>query len=211
MIDLDDGLSILFTRHNLERIVAEEKTMTRRAEKKQPGPGATFLDFDAVGRATFSDGTIWPARYGQPGGLLWCREGFTWSRSPHDVGQGIASFDWGDPREVWAPGMGAGTEHWPRQANRRSPIHMWRWAARFHLRVLTIGVERLQDISEADALAEGVRIDERSVSRYAGEARDLFHVLWDQINAVRKFAWETNPWVWVVGFQYIKPEVARAN
>lgn len=209
-MQITDWKPILFTRHNLERIAAGEKWMTRRVEKKQPAPGATFTGLTEAGRATFSDGTIWPARYGQPGTGLWCKEAITWARSPHDVGQGIAAFDWGEPREIWAPGMGAGTEHWPRLASRRGPRFMWRWAARFHLLVRTIRVERLQDISEADAWAEGIRADPRSVSRYEGELRDLFRGEWDRINAVRKFSFEANPWLWVIGFEPIPLEVAYA-
>jgi hypothetical protein len=112
----------------------------------------------------------------------------------------------------------------------RSPIHMPRWASRITLRVTDIRVERVQEITEADAMAEGAtrrdsgwsldwsRVGE--LSRFAtasavkgrdlaalserdialGTARTAFGNRWDAINAKRGFSWDSNPWVWVVAF-----------
>ena len=79
-------------------------------------------------------------------------------------------------------------------------IHMPRWASRLTLTVTDVRVERLQDISEADAIAEGALLpwsgfDPSSDTR---TARAEFKFLWDSINCPG--AWEANPWVVVVGF-----------
>lgn len=83
----------------------------------------------------------------------------------------------------------------------RPSIHMPRVASRTNLEVTGVRVERLQDISEADAEAEGI-----DFLRHVPDAdetlsaRDLYRILWDTINEARGFGWNTNPWVWVVEF-----------
>lgn len=78
---------------------------------------------------------------------------------------------------------------------------MPRAASRITLEVLNARVERLHDISEEDAKAEGVTL--KGTSRYDGEARDAFEALWCGINGAD--SWEANHWVWVIGFKVIKP------
>jgi hypothetical protein len=78
------------------------------------------------------------------------------------------------------------------------PIHMPRWASRISLEITGVRVERVQDISEADALAEGV---DRTNTSLPGYATERFRRLWDSINAARGFGWEVNPWVWVIEFR----------
>jgi hypothetical protein len=95
-------------------------------------------------------------------------------------------------------------------------IHMPRWASRIALEVLSVGVERVQDITEADANAEGVEqldgaLDVAALCRRAKElggcpedSRTWFAELWDMINGKRdggRLAWAQNPWVWVVEFR----------
>ena len=78
---------------------------------------------------------------------------------------------------------------------------MPRWASRITLEVVSVRVERLQDISEEDAKAEGVML--KGTSRYDGEARDAFESLWCSINGPG--SWDANPFVWVVEFKRITP------
>lgn len=91
-------------------------------------------------------------------------------------------------------------------------IHMPRWASRLTLDVTDVRVERLQDISEEDALAEGFmrlpatgRVVLSRGGQYFGNswptARDAFRELWDSINNTRGYSWESNPWVWAVPFK----------
>jgi hypothetical protein len=74
----------------------------------------------------------------------------------------------------------------------RSSLHMFRWASRITLEVLRIGVERVESISEADAVAEGFAS--------AAAFLDLFY------NVNERAPKGSNPWVWVVGFRVIAPQ-----
>ena len=86
----------------------------------------------------------------------------------------------------------------------RSPICMPRWASRLTLGVVDIRVERLQDISDADASAEGfvgqtIRTQKHLSRQYPAAAVFVQH--WDSINAKRGHPWHSNPWVWVIEFE----------
>ena len=103
----------------------------------------------------------------------------------------------------------------------RPSIHMPRWASRITLEIVSVRVERLQDISEEDAIAEGVYCENVIVSSYYGHhevgeylyffhggpdegfesAVDAYAALWDSING--EGSWEKNPWVWVIEFRRI--------
>lgn len=85
---------------------------------------------------------------------------------------------------------------------RRPSIHMPKAFSRLTLELTDVRVERLQDITEEDAMAEGV-----DWKNYAGlarfTARKLFCNLWKSINGKR--SWDLNPWVWVETFRKVKP------
>jgi len=88
-------------------------------------------------------------------------------------------------------------------------IHMPRWASRITLIVTDVRVQRLQEISEVDAIAEGVEREEADWRDYqmpatqcCPTARDSFRSLWDSLNAGRA-PWESNPWVAAYTFQPI--------
>lgn len=74
---------------------------------------------------------------------------------------------------------------------------MPRWASRITLEITNVRVQRLQEISEADAEAEGVYTDP------ACPAYDAYRSLWDSINA-RRAPWDSNPWVWALSFKRIE-------
>ena len=82
-------------------------------------------------------------------------------------------------------------------------IHMPRWASRITLEVTGVRVERVQDISIADAMAEGVVECNESLRGLEPcmEWRYAYEDLWNSINGPG--AWDSNPWVWVVGFRRI--------
>lgn len=89
----------------------------------------------------------------------------------------------------------------------RPSIHMPRWASRIELEVTEVRVERLQEITEADAQAEGVEpyivhplsSDEPEGATYAMPYAEL----WDALNSKRGYGWDMNPWVWVISFRRI--------
>ncbi|MCP4569069.1 MAG: hypothetical protein GY841_15955 [FCB group bacterium] len=149
--------------------------------------------------------------YAFPGERLWVRE--TWADVNNFGVEAIAYRADGDvinvPKDddfkfippvpekwwfaVWAGDLIAGHEKgW------HPSIHMPRWASRITLEVTGIRVERVQDISEADARAEGVVPDEDNPTGVP--YRDTFAFVWDFING-KKHPWDSNPWVWVVDFR----------
>jgi hypothetical protein len=88
-------------------------------------------------------------------------------------------------------------------------IHMPRWASRLTLEITKVRVERLQDISEEDAKAEGISLrDDSMLYEPGGEhgtltAAQAYANLWDSLYG--KGAWEKNPWVLVIEFRRITP------
>lgn len=95
---------------------------------------------------------------------------------------------------------------WPKYA---SPLHMPRWASRITLTVTDVRVERLQDISNDDALAEGIIEYEPTEEEPAefshtdggdvwNNPRSAYQALWDSING--NGAWDANPWVAAISF-----------
>lgn len=83
----------------------------------------------------------------------------------------------------------------------RPNIFLPKVAARIWLQVTDIRVERLQDISEQDAIAEGVEKRSGSDSLTRFDYRHYYYDLWDKINGPE--SWQANPWVWVVSFKVL--------
>lgn len=87
-------------------------------------------------------------------------------------------------------------------------IHMPRWASRLTLEITKVRVERLQEISEEDAKAEGVTaVIGKKIHGWTPHILE-FSLLWDSINSKRdagKYAWDKNPWVWVIEFKKVQP------
>jgi hypothetical protein len=84
---------------------------------------------------------------------------------------------------------------------------MPRWASRILLEITDVRVQRVQEISEADAKAEGV---EQANDGWHGtngpgfNYRSSFEWLWDSLNARRGFSWADNPWVWALAFHVLE-------
>jgi hypothetical protein len=200
---------ILFSAEMVRAILGGRKTQTRRVMKPQPKP--TPADFPGPA------GHWWPSQkhksmlgveremqkwkglagsacpYGDTGDQLWVREAHAISANP-DLGPWYRL----DHEEARSSGPRVDVK-W------RPSIHMPRWASRITLRITDIRVERLQDITEDDARAEGCDparwIDETDVGMEG--YREGFARLWNKINGPG--AWNTNPWVWVVAFKRVKP------
>ena len=157
---------ILFSAPMVRALLAGTKTQTRRVCKLDVRSGMPEPELASLLRC---------CPYGVPGDRLWVRE--TWA--PLTVGYAYRA----DP--VWnAP-----------PADRWHPsIHMPRAASRITLEVTGVRVERLQDISEADVIAEGCP---RQMLYGTGWYRDL----WLKINGTG--SWGANPWVWVIEFRLV--------
>ena len=83
----------------------------------------------------------------------------------------------------------------------RNPRYMPRWASRVELVLLDAGLERLQDISEEDALADGGWIYAKCPIHKA--PIESYRAVWNVLNAKRGYPWESNPWVWRLRFELI--------
>lgn len=82
---------------------------------------------------------------------------------------------------------------------------MPRWASRLTLEVVEVRVQRVQEISEEDARADGLwrpSDDNPYGTHYVGEMIDRFAAAWDRINP--KDPWASNPWVWAVSFRRVE-------
>lgn len=72
-------------------------------------------------------------------------------------------------------------------------------------RILSDRVERVQEITEQDAIAEGFPDPDGQNRKFPDRARYWFRNLWDSINSKRGFGWDANPWVWVITFRRVFP------
>jgi hypothetical protein len=205
-------IPILFSTPMVVAELEDRKTMTRRTrglEKINGNPSGWYLQtlfLHATGRFTFApvdplhaiteaDIVEVKCPYGQQGDILWVRETFGIYRDAFlfkagDIGifKGIK----------WKPS-----------------IHMPKDYARIWLQVEEIRLERLHDISEEDAMDEGVQCIRRTSGYcwmnyligefvYPSTAKYSFSTLWKKINGNdSNIGWDTNPWVWAVKFKIL--------
>ena len=226
---------ILFSAPMVRAILDGSKTQTRRTAKITRVDG--HPERPDLQIATLSNGrqgwlncqadhpshisTFCP--YGQPGDRLWVRE--TWNVTHHSQlapGENIAKSaeDCVRDNNGFMPSCAEGvvyaadgvTSHPVHgKARWRPSIHMPRWASRILLEIVSVRVERLQDISEDDAQAEGIAYSERFCGYCIGEAehfnshdpRQSYFSLWEAINGAGSVI--ANPWVWVVEFRRVEP------
>jgi hypothetical protein len=155
--------------------------------------------------------TVRSCRYGGPGDRLWVKE--TWRAERR--------FDHLPPRKVpegsqiWFEADGAAPE-WAGKL--RPSIFCRRWMSRITLGVESIGIERLQDISEEDAKAEGAVFHDGGLVGHSGwrhdyrdvyrSAKESFFGLWFDINGRESL--KSNPWVWAISFKRIAAEARAA-
>jgi len=141
--------------------------------------------------------------YGVPGDILWVREKFSYLNrniySTEVVGACFRHIGGGRVFNNKHKGSDA-----PEARPRFTPsIQMPRWASRIDLLVKNVRAERVQEITIEDAKAEGVKpLGQPGDSR---RWRGAFRNLWDSIYAKRGYSWDSNPWVWAVEFELIKP------
>src|SRR6185312_8821347 len=150
----------------------------------------------------------------QKGDLLWVREQF--SGLSKYKGRQPRAWPPIDPIWYWADGNPPNGD-WTKP---KPSIHMPRWASRITLRVTAVRVERLQEISEEDAQAEGIYWSEESEGWTSGRnghefcdfhgawATFSFRKLWNSLHGPD--AWDANPWVSVTSFEREGMEVVDA-
>lgn len=190
---------ILFSAPMVRAILTCTKSQTRRVVKPRPdkdmGPRCVLQPHELAGEA---NGGNYRNAYCAPGDRLWVREAYRLCAEA----DGTKPRDTDASYRIWYE---ADAPHQPGAGKLRPGMFMPRWASRIALEVTGVRVERLQDITQADARAEGAPPSHPSidaVSRGFGFAdfpRSWYAQLWDQINGPG--AWSENAWVWVVSFK----------
>ncbi len=232
---------ILFSGEMIRAILGGRKVQTRRVIKLPCGPGRNAQG-NNWSLSTQADGSYWPeyhmagwpeyrrmpCPHGRVGDRLWCRETYHASDLCRDYQQQSDVIYRADTERakpipgsslVWKPS-----------------IFMPRWASRLTLEIVDIRVERVQDITEEDAIAEGIkrffapyhvreswpRTPNKMLPAIYGtgerndaedfSARGAFWRLWNSING-KKFgtSWNENPWCWVISFRRIDAEILEAG
>lgn len=202
---------ILFSADMVKAILDGIKTMTRRVINPQPtiytsGSNISSLNWTHKPTETIiiaGSHSLDPifqtilslCPYGQVGDRLWVRE--TWLDY---AGTPIYKADKSIP-EVY---------HW------KPSLFMPRWASRITLEITEVRVERVQEISGKDILAEGITLDQsiqemdingvyhdmqKGILHKFSPFQRCFQNLWDSLNAKRGYGWDTNCWVWVISFK----------
>lgn len=183
------------------------KSQTRRVVKRMPWYDAPSNRWIVRGVGQFNterdamDVLHLASPYGQPGDRLWVREN-GWERTDRTPKMMREGADTWKPYYYDADGYSdTDAEQFKACGFKRRPsIHMPRWASRILLEIVSVRVERLQDISEVDALYEGAVRDD-SAGPFGGYVSG-YRALWESINGPG--SWAANPWVWVVEFRQIE-------
>jgi hypothetical protein len=229
---------ILFSGPMVRALLSNQKTMTRRAIKDFPVSGYRWGGWivESSSRKETGAATVVPESnsqycatgkiaklcpYGERGDRLYVRE--TWTYDNKEYVQTYKDEAWrGTPDHETAEVYYRSSERDPDIfPSWRPSIHMPRWASRTTLEITKIRVERLNGISEEDAIQEGIREENVIIGATCagGSHRELygiryffdggnedgyedaisaFKALWESING--SGSWNVNPWVWVVEF-----------
>lgn len=186
----DKERPILFSADMVNAILSGRKTQTRQVMKPQP-PHHEWNAFKSSRCQTLIDGVYFNCPYGKVGDRLWVRETFStmgdadrhalpiFYRADGDQGHGC-----------WTPS-----------------IHMPRWASRIALEITGVRVERLNQITPHDCIAEGIDVGDFADIQHdcanGISVVDRFIELWQAINGAD--SWQANPWVWVIEFERVQP------
>lgn len=227
---------ILFSGPMVRALLDGTKTQTRRIVALPRSRGSFVLEDHGDGwwpyqsddgeSSLCDDGMEHPCTcpYGRPGDQLWVRETHApqadcwgaWERATQGAGGEPPILHFAADFRPFQNDRGQ-TVYKPFIEKWRPAIHMPRWASRIDLEVTSVRVERLQDISDEDARAEGITAHRKGGWHWeqppAGiegtnhfgfaTARDAFGALWESINGAG--SWAANPWLWVVEFRRIRP------
>jgi len=225
---------VLFNAEMVRALLDGCKTQTRRALRKQPCSASSNISTeDGINwrtSGTFYFGEPFKCPYGKIGDLLWVRETFALENTheyhgTHDLptdSRPIQKHDDPDAGEYCLIPHYRATEPEPHIVPYELPesapeyddrtrwtasIFMPRWASRLTLKITDVRVERVQDITEDGAIAEGCGIyseGEWLNHHECGITRaKRFEDLWNSIDN----NWDDNPWVWVIEFEVIRKNI----
>lgn len=196
---------ILFSPEMVRALIAGRKTQTRRVVANPEHYGCLTGDCPHDHKDQCAEVMAGFCHYGNTGDLLYVRESCRAEELPRNGADYVRYF--ADDALRLIDNTHEAAKRWlalryyrgKRGAN-VPPIHMPRWASRLTLVITGVRVQRLNEISEDDAIAEGI-------PRAYPIAQVEFQHLWDDINAARGYAWTTNPWVWCLRFSVINQNV----
>lgn len=215
---------ILFSDQRVRALLSGQQSQTRRIMKSQlfgPGQdnhegcyGIDVLNNHLQGnRVMGMENLSYHCPYGQPGDKLWVRE--TWRGpviEPDEMAEyqrSPAAFKSARYCQYRADTSQFATAELDEQEQFgwQAGIHMPRWASRIDLVVTGIRVEKIQDISDDDVIAEGVQTDSHFLNNFftmhseAVSSKDAYRKQWAlQYGGT---SWEVNPWVWVIEFERV--------
>lgn len=238
---------ILFSGEMVRAIMEGRKTVTRRVLAAR-AKGLPVQPLDVLPMPNRNDvwcallerepsrGAVIRCRYGAPGDRLWVREAHAFVADELALAPGVAYRAGGDSaNDPYGNGIRWFRDEAPQFVGRtvynaakpeawrwRRSIHMPRWASRLTLEVVDVRVERLWDITEADAEAEGFTATREELP-WGGKplfgspdftvaenpvafisASGNFQSLWrQQYGDFGDAGWEMNPWVWRIGFRLL--------
>jgi hypothetical protein len=190
---------IIFTAESIRAILDHRKVQTRRVIKllefqqsESKKYNWMFRDKNYLWNEVSTERLIekW-CPYGKVGDHLWVRE--TWAECKHVTINGSPTALY-KSTYIQPSKFPEFTPKW------RPSIFMPRWASRIDLEITGLRAERIQNITEEDAIAEGI---EQKEPNNVVSAKYRFAQLWDSINAKRGFGWDKNPFVWVIEFKMI--------
>lgn len=223
---------IVFSAPMVRAILDGRKTQTRRVVKPQPrvdwlgyimiGPGVATLCGPDYPDGEDDEITC---RFGVPGDRLWVRE--TWR--PYSDDELFDSIRYEADGAILKPNIedcnvgfrfSEDCDRWGKHGANRSPIHMPRWASRITLEITDVRVQRLREISEEDAIAEGSFLDRCPCLPRKNDKTSLdalfrqtgchihglqFRELWHNLHkSDGPHGWNANPWLWAITFRRIE-------
>ena len=239
MINSMKEIPILFKTEMVKAILDAGKTQTRRIAKQfndditglvcEDGGGnwigwSGYLDHRELPDFTkreYQNGEGYPCPYGKAGDRLWVKETFQFVTDPFSITENVMYKADGEIKPLPEGTFKDGQQvyNWESKAMKWRPsLFMPRYASRITLEIVSVRCERLNEISEADVIAEGVKkykyIPDAGMventyenyskfpdCRFCKSAVDSYRTLWESINGVG--SWDLNPFVWVIEFKKI--------
>ncbi|WP_312141363.1 hypothetical protein [Pantoea septica] len=207
---------ILLNADMVRAVLNGSKTQTRRIMREQPevipkedehGKPGFWIPFNVGKTMVRNDDMYIACPFGAVGDRLWVRETFRVHSRATDVATLVYK---ASARQSWTEQthrVPVSVCNKPAVIEKWTPsIHMPRWASRITLEITGVHVERLNSMTEQDAIAEGCSGGHGSIPGYMYSAtpHEHFHHVWESIYGAD--SWQANPFVWVIEFKRVEGE-----
>ena len=182
---------ILFTPEHAQKVLVGTKTQTRRIVKRNASGRVQAVGSPKNWHLDDPDAVL-ACPYGAVGDRLWIKEAWAWPGEELFMHKGCPAD--AETVEKWKQDKNAPPVKW------KPSLYMPRWACRTVVELTEVRVERVWEISERDAIAEGVQPCGHT-SFHVDEHTCSFRLLWETIHG--KGSWALNPWVWALTFKKV--------